>query len=38
MSIEEPQLSGSVIAGLDPAIHPFLKMDARIKSGHDGGE
>jgi hypothetical protein len=24
-----------VIAGLDPAIHVFLKMDARIKSGHD---
>ena len=27
-----------VIAGLDPAIHPLAKtMDARIKSGHDGG-
>jgi hypothetical protein len=26
----------AVIAGLDPAIHPFRKMmDARIKSGHD---
>jgi hypothetical protein len=25
-----------VIAGLDPAIHPFSKkMDARIKSAHD---
>jgi hypothetical protein len=25
-----------VIAGLDPAIHHFIKkMDARIKSGHD---
>ena len=29
--------STDVIAGLDPAIHPFLKkrMDARIRSGHD---
>ena len=30
-----------VIAGLDPAIHPFRKnkkMDARIKPAHDGGE
>ncbi|MDR4307366.1 hypothetical protein IHQ68_12135 [Chelatococcus sambhunathii] len=27
-----------VIAGLDPAIHHFAKkMDARLKSGHDGG-
>ncbi|MGB3488311.1 MAG: hypothetical protein WBA37_06075 [Xanthobacteraceae bacterium] len=27
-----------VIAGLDPAIHHFLKkMDARIKSAHDDG-
>ena len=27
-----------VIAGLDPAIHPFRKkMDARVKPGHDGG-
>jgi hypothetical protein len=27
-----------VIAGLDPSIHhSFKKMDARIKSGHDGG-
>jgi hypothetical protein len=25
-----------VIAGLDPAIHHLLKMDARIKSAHDG--
>jgi hypothetical protein len=26
-----------VIAGLDPAIHPFRKkMDARVKPGHDG--
>jgi len=25
-----------VIAGLDPAIHPFRKkMDARVKPGHD---
>jgi hypothetical protein len=35
-------ISHFVIAGLDPAIHPFEKvlsprlMDARIKSGHDG--
>src|SRR6267142_844857 len=34
--------SPPVIAGLDPAIHPFRRtllrslMDARIKSGHDG--
>jgi hypothetical protein len=28
-----------VIAGLDPAIHPFRKkMDARVKPAHDGGE
>src|SRR6478672_3491184 len=28
-----------VIAGLDPAIYPFRKkMDARIKSAHDGRE
>jgi hypothetical protein len=28
-----------VIAGLDPAIHHLRKkMDARIKSGHDGQE
>jgi len=27
----------SVIAGLDPAIHLFKKMDARIKSAHDDG-
>ena len=28
--------STSVIAGLDPAIHPFRKkMDARVKPGHD---
>jgi len=32
-----------VIAGLDPAIHLFLKsllglMDARVKPGHDGSE
>jgi hypothetical protein len=27
-----------VIAGLDPAIHRFVKkMDARIKSAHDDG-
>jgi hypothetical protein len=26
-----------VIAGLDPAIHPFQKMDARVKPAHDGG-
>jgi hypothetical protein len=32
-----------VIAGLDPAIHPFRKklsakkMDARVKPAHDGG-
>jgi hypothetical protein len=32
-----------VIAGLDPAIHPFRKnffgkkMDARVKPRHDGG-
>jgi hypothetical protein len=26
-----------VIAGLDPAIHPFRKkMGARLKAGHDG--
>jgi hypothetical protein len=25
----------SVIAGLDPAIHPFRKMDARVKPAHD---
>jgi len=25
----------SVIAGLDPAIHLFKEMDARIKSAHD---
>jgi hypothetical protein len=26
----------TVIAGLDPAIHRFLKkMDARLKAGHD---
>jgi hypothetical protein len=24
-----------VIAGLDPAIHPLLKMDARVKPAHD---
>jgi hypothetical protein len=25
-----------VIAGLDPAIHPFRKkMDARVRPGHD---
>jgi hypothetical protein len=24
-----------VIAGLDPAIHPFEKMDARVKPAHD---
>ena len=25
-----------VIAGLDPAIHPFSKkMDARVRPGHD---
>jgi hypothetical protein len=34
-------LFSAVIAGLDPAIHLFgigdSKMDARIKSGHDGG-
>ena len=29
-------LSQVVIAGLDPAIHPFRKkMDARVKPGHD---
>jgi len=29
---------GIVIAGLDPAIHHFLrKMDTRIKSAHDDG-
>jgi hypothetical protein len=27
----------AVIAGLDPAIHPAKKMDARIKSAHDTG-
>jgi len=27
-----------VIAGLVPAIHVFLFMDARNKSGHDGVE
>src|SRR5438132_7148445 len=32
-----------VIAGLDPAIHPFAKtlakkMDARVKPGHDGSD
>jgi hypothetical protein len=28
-----------VIAGLDPAIHPFFrkKMDARVEPAHDGG-
>jgi len=26
------------MAGLDPAIHRFQKMDARIKSAHDDGE
>jgi hypothetical protein len=25
----------AVIAGLDPAIHPLLKMDARVKPAHD---
>jgi hypothetical protein len=24
-----------VIAGLDPAIHPAKKMDARVKPAHD---
>ncbi len=24
-----------VIAGLDPAIHPSKKMDARVKPAHD---
>jgi hypothetical protein len=28
-----------VIAGLDPAIHPFRKkMDARVNPAHDAGE
>jgi hypothetical protein len=33
----------TAVAGLDPAIHPFLKMDARIipdhvrDTAHDGG-
>ena len=34
-------LNSIVIAGLDPAIHPFRKnkkMDARVKPAHDGGE
>jgi hypothetical protein len=29
------------MAGLDPAIHVLVftkKVDARVKSGHDGGE
>jgi hypothetical protein len=25
-----------VIAGLDPAIHPFQKMDTRVKPAYDG--
>jgi hypothetical protein len=30
------EISRLVIAGLDPAIHPFRKkMDARVKPGHD---
>jgi hypothetical protein len=30
-------LNFAVIAGLDPAIHPFLqnKMDARVEPAHD---
>jgi hypothetical protein len=29
----------AVIAGLDPAIHPFAKMmDPRVKPGNDGGK
>jgi hypothetical protein len=31
-----PELStNAVIAGLDPAIHHLLKMDARVKPAHD---
>jgi hypothetical protein len=29
-----PIINRSVIAGLDPAIHPLLKMDARVKPAH----
>jgi hypothetical protein len=25
------------MAGLDPAIHRFQKMDARVKTAHDSG-
>jgi hypothetical protein len=28
-------LRGGVIAGLDPAIHLFLKMDTRVKPAYD---
>jgi hypothetical protein len=34
--LADPAIEQHVIAGLDPAIHHFLKkMDAWIKSGHD---
>ena len=34
-----PGVESIVIAGLDPAIHPFRKkMDARVKPAHDSGE
>ena len=39
MSLKHPMLPYPfVIAGLVPAIHVFLFMDARNKSGHDGVE
>jgi hypothetical protein len=31
----EAEVVQSVIAGLDPAIHHFRKMDARVKPAHD---
>jgi hypothetical protein len=40
MPADETMLLASVIAGLDPAIHPLrssiFSMDARDKPGHDG--
>jgi len=39
LSLKHPMLPYPfVIAGLVPAIHVFLFMDARNKSGHDGVE
>jgi hypothetical protein len=33
-----PARSQGVMAGLDPVIHPSRwPVDARVKSGHDGG-